>query len=183
MEAIVRLLSYHDSPDVRAILAQERQEITMQVARRHNLPSQHRSSIPHLPASEDKPKKESIIALEVRAKSESRPSDHSSPAESKGPSLSKIVASSKAPNSAGRLPLPKRVKSLDTLRFLFPSAKPDLKGKVQWTDFVGNDERIRFPRRTPRRFRMDLSIWRRDPRPHCRVEQGSFSADGAREAG
>ncbi|KAL8831338.1 MAG: hypothetical protein Q9191_000925 [Dirinaria sp. TL-2023a] len=143
-EAIVQLLSYHDSHEVRAMVAKERQEITMEIARHPKPPSQYQSSIPHLPASKDKPDKVPIAALEAKAKLKMRPSDHAANAESQKPPRLEPIAPFELLHPGQRLPLPKKMRSLDTLRLLFPSATSDLQSTIQWTDFVGTMSELGF---------------------------------------
>ena len=130
----VGLASYHDSPDVLAANKRERDEIVAKIAL-SNAPksrTEYVSSIPHATASQqDRPRKAKAQSTELKGKEKTR----STPATTGG-SPDMIDVNSEPSPAARPLTLPNRTKSLDTLRLLFPTATADLKGMIQWSDFI-----------------------------------------------
>ena len=151
-EETIRLLSYHDSPEHLAMLGRQREEILEYISRsaiRNNrattismLPYQ--PSVPHIPTSCDLPKKGAKITAQARSKPKPRQADR--PYES----IQNIgdVPESNCPVNLAPVyyppTLPKKVKSLDTLRLLFPNASSDLKGTIQWSDFIATLQELGF---------------------------------------
>ena len=131
---MVGLASYHDSSDVLAANRREREAIIAKVALSNTVKShtEYVSSIPHVTAPhQDAPRKATAKSTEPKGKFKTR----SSPATTEDSPCAIDVNSEPSP-AAPPLPLPKRTKSLDTLRLLFPTATADLKGMIQWSDFI-----------------------------------------------
>lgn len=131
---MVGLASYHDSSDILAANKRERDEITAKIVLSNTPKSrtEHVPSIPHVTAPyQDAPRKPTAKITELKAKSKTR----SSPVATEE-SPGAIDVNSEPSPVAPPLTLPKRTKSLDTLRLLFPTATADLKGMIQWSDFI-----------------------------------------------
>lgn len=151
IDDVARMLSHHDSPGFLAMVARENDEILGSIAQsalKIKLPQadslSDRSSIPHLSASKDVPKKAPNAPLEVKPKPKTRP--ESNLLDSNTPEIadSETVRDPKPQPSDFQLPLPKKAKSLDTLRLLFPTAISDLQGTIQWVDFIATMSEMGF---------------------------------------
>lgn len=145
---IVKMLSYHDSPEVQAVVAREREEIYMKIVQ-NNGPSRlptvpYRTSIPHASAPSDMPEKASNATTSAKSKIKTRPSDCSPLTESQKASEPKAGILLNPSELRHLPPLPKKSRSVDTLRLLFPSATSDLQGTVQWMDFVTTMRELGF---------------------------------------
>ena len=148
IEEAVRLLSYHDSPDVLAGAAQEREEILAHIVESRNRKSgavnqaiRYEPSIPHFPTLTDLPKKAAKVTT-AKTKTKVQRKDNSSvKALSKEIGPAPIRPSETMP-VVGLLPLPKKTRSLETLRLLFPTAVSELKGAVQWIDFLATMQEL-----------------------------------------
>jgi len=145
---IVKMLSYHDSPEAQAMVAREREEIYMKIFQ-NNGPSRlltvpYRSLIPHASAPNDIPEKASNATTLVKSKTKTRPSDCSPLTESQKASEPKAGVLLNPPGPQHSLPIPKKSRSVDTLRLLFSSATSDLQGTVQWMDFVTTMSELGF---------------------------------------
>jgi hypothetical protein len=142
------MLSYHDSPEVQAVVAREREEIYMKIVQ-NNGPSRlptvpYRTSIPHASAPSDMPEKASNATTSAKSKIKTRPSDCSPLTESQKASEPKAGILLNPSELRHLPPLPKKSRSVDTLRLLFPSATSDLQGTVQWMDFVTTMSELGF---------------------------------------
>lgn len=151
-EDTIRLLSYHDSPEHHAMLGRQREEILIHIARsalRNNratttsmLPFQ--PSMPHMPSSCDMPKKGARFTAQIRSKPKTRHTDMShEPSQSNDDVLELNPPEVPAPVYYPTT-LPRKAKSLDTLRLLFPTASSDLKGTIQWSDFIATLQELGF---------------------------------------
>lgn len=143
IEEVVRMLSHHDSTEVLAMVMLEKNEILASIAQTtlntkrpstSSLP--YRSSIPHSSASTDAPKKVAAAPLETKPKPKTRREDNPLGTSSSEEAESKSILDPKPHSKDFQLPLPKKAKSLDTLRLLFPTAISDLQGTIQWVDFI-----------------------------------------------
>lgn len=148
IEEAVRLLSYHDSPDVLAAAAHEREEILADIiesrirkSRAVNEAIQYESSIPHSSTFTDLPKKAAKVPTVKTKPKVQRKGISSMKALSKELSPAPICPSDAVP-VVGLLPLPKKTRSLETLRLLFPTAVSELKGAVQWIDFLATMQEL-----------------------------------------
>ena len=144
-EEMVRLLSYHHSPDVLAEVAQERQailahilksKITVRKADAINEAVPYESSIPHVHAITDIPRKAAKLTCVAKTKPKTRRKGNSSMEANNTELFPALVCPLDTVPLVGVLPLPKKKRSLETLRLLFPTAVSELKGAVLWTDFV-----------------------------------------------
>ena len=139
---MVGLASYHDSSDVLAANKRERDEITAKIALSSTSKSrtEYVSSIPHTTAPhQDRPRKATATSTELKAKSKTR----ASPATTTE-SPDTMDVNSEPSAVAPPLTLPSRAKSLDTLRLLFPTMTADLKGTIQWSDFISTMSDLGF---------------------------------------
>ena len=139
---MVGLASYHDSSDVLAANKREGDEIRAKItlSNRPKSLTEYVSSIPHTTAPhQDRPRKATATSTEPKAKHKTRASPATT-TESRDISDVHSEPSAVAPP----LPLPNRAKSLDTLRLLFPTITADLKGTIQWSDFISTMSDLGF---------------------------------------
>ncbi|KAL8836359.1 MAG: hypothetical protein Q9170_002932 [Blastenia crenularia] len=139
-EDVVRMLSYHDSPDHVAAIGQEREVILANIAKsaqpRVTSEQQFQSFIPHVSTAEDLSVKGAGAAKASKLKPKMRAKDNVAVSETLN-ELKPGGTSSQNPSSPVHiLPLPKKAKSLDTLRLLFPTATSDFHGTIHWADFI-----------------------------------------------
>lgn len=124
---LLHIFSYCDSPDLQATIAQERTEILRSIQPQPRI----LSSIPHASAIEDIPRKMANLGEEPKQKNKSKCVSLDSEVPSNEPAIPP-----KDESSMTKLPLPKRSKSRDTIRRLFPAVMSDLKSTIHWQDFV-----------------------------------------------
>lgn len=149
-EDMIRMLSHHDSPEFLATVAQEKDEIMKAMAqsdlckeRPASTTVPYQSSIPHISAPNDRPEKAASFITPVKSKVKSR--QENSPAVTSTHEEGNLEPASPPTMSTRRsLPLPKKSKSLDTLRLLFPTAVSETKGIAHWTDFVATMQELGF---------------------------------------
>ncbi len=148
---VTRMLSHHDSPDFLAMVTRENDEILDSIARSalkiklsRADSSSDRSLIPHLSALKDVPEKAPNTLLEVKPKAKTRPESNLLDSNIPESANSETVRDSKPQPKGSPLPLPKKAKSLDTLRLLFPTAISDLQGTIQWFDFIATMNEMGF---------------------------------------
>lgn len=140
---MVQLLSYHDSPEHKATVARDQEQILAKInesilkKNARITASPYEPTIPHISTPEDLPLKGSALAG-ARVKSKSRKRQNGNVAHRL--EAEALERSSTAPSisfaAAPKIPLPKKVKSIDTLRLLFPIATSDFKGATQWIDLT-----------------------------------------------
>jgi len=151
IDDMARMLSHHDSADYLAMVMREKNEILASIAQStlkakrltvDSLPYQ--SSSPHISASKEAPEKGPTASLEAKLKPKTRPEN--SPLDTDSPDGANSEPDSGPQPCPGKvqLPLPKKAKSLDTLRLLFPTAISDLQGTIQWVDFVATMNELGF---------------------------------------
>ncbi|KAL8945974.1 MAG: hypothetical protein Q9222_007569 [Ikaeria aurantiellina] len=150
-EEVVRMLSYYDSVDHRARIAQERQEILTNIARSAGKKAvqstsiqPYQSSIPHISMAEDLPARVSASASEVKLKPKSRAKTSLTVPESQGGLNTDRDPSPDPPTQMTAVFVPKKIESLETLRLLFPTAISDLQGAIHWDDFVKTMAELNF---------------------------------------
>lgn len=124
-------LSHHDSPAYHATVTHERKEILARIAQqsmsKELINGSYEATIPHTAAHEETPprrKKQSLgkSRLTTVPHEDENKQDMTSPEDQI--------------RTLPPLPLPKKSKSLSTLRLLFPTTKSDLKGTIQWIEFI-----------------------------------------------
>lgn len=144
-ESILELLSYHDSLEQQAAVAQERAQIrenleSAKVPKQSHASKSYGSPFPHLSTEEDKLEKLSNKTIS-KTKAKTRLDGDLVSSQNQEP---RAAQSETLPPSLPPLPLPKKAKSLDTLRLLFPTATSDLKGTTQWPDFIATMTELGF---------------------------------------
>lgn len=147
-EDVLRMLSYHDAPEYQVTVASEREEILEKIAQTQlakkpaaNMPSIYETSIPHVLAAKDQPKKAALALAEAKSKVKTRSTDAGSSHQAE----EQEQPATPDPSPAElRIPLPKKPKSVDALRLLFPTATSDLKGTIQWTDLIAALQELGF---------------------------------------
>ncbi len=130
------------------MVAREREEIYMKIVQ-NNGPSTlpivpYRTSIPHASAPSDMPEKASNATTLAKSKIKTRPSDCSPLTQSQKALEPKAGLLLNQPGPQHSLPIPKKSRSVDTLRLVFPLATSDLQGTVQWMDFVTTMSELGF---------------------------------------
>ena len=150
-EYLVRLLSYHDNPDHLATVAREREEILANIAisqfrkgRPSIDPGPYQSPFPHVSTLSDLPEKAARFSANTKSKIKTRHQERPSITEQAVPGDSEPTITPKSAPVPASLPLPKKSKSLETLRLLFPTASSDLEGTIQWTDFIATMRELGF---------------------------------------
>ena len=150
-ESTLELLSYYNSSNYQAAIIRERKEILDSISRKETPRRPEEldtpaisSAITHVTAPKDLPERASVVPAGAKSKSKSRPKDRlpiSSPLAETQTKAS--TASTKDPVEP-ILSLPKKAKSLNALRLLFPETVSDLKGTVNWMEFVAMMNELGF---------------------------------------
>ncbi|KAL8692228.1 MAG: hypothetical protein Q9218_002704 [Villophora microphyllina] len=133
-------LSSYDAPEIQATRLQERAEILARLVQA-NLPrtpsssEPYTTSIPHARIERRTPSKVRKPSSTLKVKSRSIEASSSTWQQHSDSAAAQGLAGTQE-STLPLLPLPKKIRSLDTLRLLFPTATTDLQGGIQWTDFV-----------------------------------------------
>lgn len=136
------MLSYWESPEVRATEAQERDAIRIHIAQQERLQASDseldQSTIPHASALDELPQKalQAMTITKFKVKTIVQPLQELPFQGSSEMSASAAAPPVSPPRPSYRLSTPKRARSRDALRLLFPSATADLKGTIHWTNFI-----------------------------------------------
>ena len=142
------LASYHNSPAALAIIAQRRNEILAkisQTATKQKAPLMpYESSIPHVALAEDSTKLpiKRVADAKTKAKFGTKANCPRSETRNEAISAHSLSESASSSETLPHLPLPKKKKSLYTLRLLFPTATADLEGTVNWTNFLATMDEL-----------------------------------------
>lgn len=136
----LKLFANFDSPELQSIIAQERHEIFGKLEQPKKLktvvPTEpYETSIPHDPTNRN-PLTTFGNKIPAKAKLKSRQILDLSTNSAEEYQDTNLPGSQPSAEPLPALPLPKKSRSLDTLRLLFPIVTFDLQGTIQWHDLL-----------------------------------------------
>ncbi|KAI4196094.1 MAG: hypothetical protein LQ350_006791 [Teloschistes chrysophthalmus] len=136
----LKLFAHFDSPELQSIVAQERHEILGKLEQSKKpktvVPAEpYETLIPHGPRNRD-PLTKFGNKVPTKAKVKSRQAPDLSTTSAEEQKDAKFPEYRATPGSLPALPLPKKSRSLHTLRLLFATATSDLQGMIHWHDLL-----------------------------------------------